>query len=56
VSAELPDEIDKRRAEEAKIRAEEALRQKQSQIEYNISKANLSRAMERIKVKNRHEI
>lgn len=56
VSAELPDEIDKRRAEEAKIRAEEALRQKQSQIEYNLSKANLSRAMERIKVKNRHEI
>ncbi|MDE6659599.1 MAG: ATP synthase F1 subunit epsilon [Eubacterium sp.] len=56
VSAELPEEIDKRRAEEAKIRAEEKLRQKQSQVEYNISKANLSRAMERIKVKNRHEI
>lgn len=56
VSAELPEEIDKRRAEEAKIRAEEKLRQKQSQIEYNVSKANLSRAMERIKVKNRHEI
>ena len=33
VSAELPEEIDKRRAEEAKIRAEEKLRQKQSQIE-----------------------
>ena len=56
VSAELPEEIDKRRAEEAKIRAEEDLRQKQSQIEYNVSKANLSRALERIKVKNRHEI
>jgi len=56
VSAELPDEIDKRRAEEAKIRAEEELRHKQSQIEYSVSKANLSRAMERIKVKNRHEI
>ncbi|MDE6723399.1 MAG: F0F1 ATP synthase subunit epsilon [Eubacterium sp.] len=56
VSAELPEEIDKRRAEEAKIRAEEKLRQKQSQIEYSVSKANLSRAMERIKVKNRHEI
>ena len=56
VSAELPEEIDKRRAEEAKIRAEEDLRQKQSQIEYNVSKSNLSRALERIKVKNRHEI
>lgn len=56
VSAELPDEIDKRRAEEAKLRAEEELRQKLSQIEYNTTKANLSRAMERIKVKNRHEI
>lgn len=56
VSAELPNEIDKRRAEEAKLRAEEELRQKQSQLEYNVTKANLSRAMERIKVKNRHEI
>lgn len=56
VSAELPDEIDKRRAQEAKIRAEEKLRQKQSTLEYNFSKANLSRAMARIKVKNRHEI
>ncbi len=56
VSAELPEEIDKRRAEEAKLRAEEELRQKQSQLEYNVTKANLSRAMERIKVKNRHEI
>ena len=56
VSVEMPIEIDKRRAEEAKIRAEEKLRQKQSQLEYNISKADLSRAMHRIKVKNRHEI
>ncbi len=56
VSAELPEEIDKRRAEEAKLRAEEELRQKLSYVEYNTTKANLSRAMERIKVKNRHEI
>ena len=56
VSVEMPIEIDKRRAEEAKIRAEEKLRQKQSRLEYNISKADLSRAMHRIKVKNRHEI
>lgn len=56
VSAELPEEIDKRRAQEALIRAEEEMRQKQSWIEYSVSKANISRAIERIKVKNRHEI
>jgi F-type H+-transporting ATPase subunit epsilon len=56
ISAELPDEIDIRRAREAKERAEEELRQMQSIYEYHQSKANLSRAMERIKVKGRHEI
>lgn len=56
VSVELPEEIDKRRAEEAKERAEEELRQKMSQYDYYVTKANLSRAMERIKVKNRHQI
>lgn len=56
VSAELPEEIDEKRAQEAKERAEEELRQKLSQMEYNATKANLARAMERIKVKNRHEI
>lgn len=56
ISAELPEEIDKRRAEEAKLRAEEELRQERSIREYYQSKANLSRAMERIKIKNRHEI
>ena len=56
VSVELPEEIDKRRAEEAKERAEEELRQKMSQFDYYVTKANLSREMERIKVKNRHQI
>ena len=56
VSVELPEEIDKRRAEEAKERAEEELRQKMSQFDFYVTKANLSRAMERIKVKNRHQI
>ena len=56
LSVELPEEIDKRRAEEAKERAEEELRQKQSVLEHLQSQANLARAMERIKVKNRHEI
>ena len=56
VSVELPEEIDSRRAEEAKFRAEEKLRQKMSLVDYYTTKANLSRAMERIKVKNRHSI
>lgn len=55
-SAELPEEIDERRAKEALLRAEEELRQKQSIQEYNISQMNLARAMERLKVKNRHHI
>lgn len=52
-TAEYPEEIDERRAEEAKIRAEEAMRQKQSILEYNHSQAALSRAMTRLKVKGR---
>ena len=56
VSVERPEDIDENRAEEAKLRAEEELRQHQSQVDYYATKANLARAMERIKVKNRHEI
>ena len=56
ISVEKPEEIDTERAEEAKIRAEEALRQKQSIFEYHQSKNDLARAMERLKIKNRHEI
>lgn len=56
ISAELPEEIDERRANEAKLRAEEELRQKRSIGEYHVSQANLARAMERLKVKNRHSI
>ncbi len=48
LSAEKPEEIDIRRAQEAKERAEEQLRQKQSLQEYHISQASLSRAMTRI--------
>ena len=39
-----------RRAEEAKERAQEQLRQKQSIQEYYRSKASLARAMSRLKV------
>lgn len=56
ISVETPDEIDKRRALEAKERAEEELRQKRSINEYYQSQANLSRAMERLKIKNKHII
>lgn len=56
ISAELPEEIDARRAQEAKERAEEDMRLKQSQLEYYHSQANLARAMDRLKIKNRHNI
>ena len=48
-SAEKPEEIDRARAERAKQRAEERLRQKLSIQEYHRSKASLSRAMARLK-------
>ena len=47
--AEHPDEIDEKRALEAKTRAEERLRQKQSILEYHHSKAALARALARLK-------
>lgn len=48
-TAERPEEIDVARAKEAKLRAEEQLRQKQSIQEYYHSSASLARAMARIK-------
>ncbi len=48
-SAERPEEIDVRRAKEARQRAEERLRQKMSQREYYHSQAALARALQRIK-------
>jgi len=47
-ACEHPEEIDTRRAEEAKRRAEERLRQKQSMSEYKQSKIALARAMARL--------
>ncbi|MBO4998404.1 MAG: ATP synthase F1 subunit epsilon [Lachnospira sp.] len=52
-TVENPDEIDQKRAEEAKIRAEERLKQRQSMQEYARSKAALNRAMARLKVTER---
>lgn len=48
-AAEHPEEIDLKRAEDAKVRAEERLRQKQSVQEYTRSQAALSRATARLK-------
>ena len=49
-ACEHPDEIDARRAEDAKKRAEEHLRQKQSMSEYKQSKIALARAMTRLQL------
>ena len=49
--AEHPEEIDRKRAQAAKERAEERLRQKQSIHEYYHSKAALARAMARLKTR-----
>ena len=48
---ERPEDIDKNRALAAKHRAEERLRQKQSQQEYYQTQAALSRALARLKAK-----
>lgn len=53
-TSEYPEEIDQNRANEAKERAEEALRQKKSQMEYHNSKASLSRAMARLKATSKY--
>lgn len=47
-AAEWPEEIDVKRAERAKERAEERLRQKKSEQEYRRNKIALARAMARI--------
>lgn len=55
--AERPDEIDARRAREAKERAEEQMRQKQSIQEYHHSQAAMARALARLRMKGEfHEI
>lgn len=57
-TAERPEDIDAVRARQAKERAEEQLRQKQSIQEYHVSQASLARAMARLREKGRkdHEI
>lgn len=53
-SCELPEEIDIKRAEEAKMRAEERMRQKQSIMEYYHTQTALNRAMNRLKISQKH--
>lgn len=54
--AESPEEIDEVRAQEALVRAQEALRQKQSIQEYHMSQANMARAMARLTVKKHYVV
>ena len=56
ISCQKPEEIDRQRAMEAKERAEEELRQQRSVYEYHQSQMDLARAMERLRIKGRHEI
>ncbi|MBR1853280.1 MAG: ATP synthase F1 subunit epsilon [Lachnospiraceae bacterium] len=53
-SAETPEEIDAFRARAAEERAREQLRQKQSIMEYHISRASLARAMARLRGKDKY--
>ncbi len=55
-SAERPEDIDEKRAQEALDRAQEQLRQKQSIQEYYMSQASLARALSRLKEKQKHHI
>ena len=52
-TVETQEEIDVRRAEEAKRRAEEQLLQKHQIWEYHMAQANLARAKARLKIKGR---
>ena len=53
-TCELPEEIDIKRAEEARERAQERMRQKQSIKEYYQTQAALNRAMNRLKISQKH--
>ena len=55
-SAEKPEEIDEFRAQAAKERAIEQMQQKQSIMEYHVSRASLARAMARLQGHDRYEV
>ena len=54
-SIEKPEEIDVNRANEALLRAKEDMLHKQSMMEYEHSKASISRAMSRLKVSKKYQ-
>jgi F-type H+-transporting ATPase subunit epsilon len=53
-AVEWPEEIDVNRAKAARERAEERMRQKQSMVQYRLSKISLARAMARLRVTSSH--
>ena len=55
-TAERPEDIDEKRAQEALKRAEEQLRQKLSIQEHHMSQASLARALLRLKEKQKNDI
>ena len=55
-SAERPEDIDKNRAEAARIRAEERLQHQQSMHEYYQSKIALDRAMQRLQTAAKYKL
>ena len=54
-SAERPEDIDKNRAEAARIRAEERLQHKQSMHEYYQTKIALDRAIQRLQTASKYK-
>lgn len=55
-TAELPEDIDERRAEEARERAEEQLRQGKSIQEHSHLEASLARSLARLQLKHKYEL
>ena len=55
-TAERPEDIDERRAEEARERAEEQLRQSKSIQEHSHFEASLARSVARLRLKHKYEI
>lgn len=53
-TAERPEDIDVNRAKQAADQAKEIMLQKRSMEEYHVAQANLSRAMNRLKVHKHH--
>ena len=54
-TAEKPEDIDRRRAEEARERAEEQLRQSKSIQEHSHFEASLARSLARLRLKDKYK-